>query len=370
MSPVRTPAGVPGAGEAANTAAMPAQGQAAGPRPHGGPDARGIARWDFSTNANSAGPCPTAEAAVREADATRYPDPSYLRLRERLAAWHGVSPSRIVVAASASEFIQRVTAVGARLAPGPVSVPEHAYGDYAFAARAHGRALSVGGQAGPFEHRRPTLRWCCDPSSPLGQDAPPPSDLGACATVLDTAYAPLRLHGRGVWAGAARDAVFELISPNKAMGLPGVRGAYVIAPREGVAPGGNWLEALAAAEPSWPLGAHAVAMLQAWVSDGAQLWLARQRDTLRDWKTQLVDVLEELGAVVRPSVTPFVCAQLPPGVTAEGLRRRDIAVRDTTSFGLPGWVRLNAMPPPAVQALAAAISALRDPAASSSKGKT
>ncbi|WP_374568796.1 aminotransferase class I/II-fold pyridoxal phosphate-dependent enzyme [Ideonella sp.] len=335
-------------------------------RVHGGPDARGRARWDFSTNANAAGPCPAAAALVREADATRYPDPSYRRLRERLAAWHGVAPARILVAASASEFIQRITAVGARLAPGPVAVPEHAYGDYAAAAQAHGRALCVSGHEGPVAGQRPTLRWCCDPSSPLGQDAPPPADLGSCATVLDAAYAPLRLQGRSTWAGAARDAVFELISPNKALGLPGVRGAYAIAPRDGCGLGADWADALAAAEPSWPLGAHAVAMLEAWVSDGAQQWLARQRDTLRGWKAELLALLIEAGAVAQPSVTPFVCAQLPPGVTAASLREHDIAVRDTASFGLAGRVRLNALPPDALQALAQAIGALRQPMSTSS----
>jgi histidinol-phosphate aminotransferase len=339
-------------------------------RPHGGPDARGTARWDFSTNANAAGPCPAADAALRQVDATRYPDPSYQRLRERLAAWHGVAPARILPAASASEFIQRITAVGARLVPGPVAVPEQAYGDYAAAARAHGRALCISGQEGPRAGQRPTLRWCCDPSSPLGLDAPPPADLGQCTTVLDAAYAPLRLHGRGTWAGAARDAVFELISPNKALGLPGVRGAYAIAPREGRAPGADWVEALVAAEPSWPLGAHAVAMLETWISDGAQHWLARQRDTLRGWKEQLLAVLQDAGAVVWPSVTPFVCAQLPPGVTVDALRERDIAVRDTSSFGLPGWVRLNAMPPDALRALADAIGALRQPVSSSTPSLT
>ncbi len=334
-------------------------------RAHGGPDARGAARWDFSTNVNAAGPCPAAEAALRTADATRYPDPSYQRLRERVAAWHGVAPARIVLAASASEFIQRVTVVGARLAPGAVEVPRHAYGDYAAAAQAHGRALCLSGQDGPRVGQRPTLRWCCDPSSPLGLDAPPPTDLGRCTTVLDAAYAPLRLQGRATWAGAARDAVFELISPNKALGLPGVRGAYAIAPREGGGPGADWVEALVAAEPSWPLGAHAVAMLETWVSDAAQHWLARQRDTLRAWKAELLAMLSEAGAVVWPSVTPFVCAQLPPGVTVAALREREIAVRDAGSFGLPGWVRLNALPPPALHALADAIGALRQPASSS-----
>ena len=38
-------------------------------RSHGGADARGRARWDFSTNANAAGPCPIAVAALQAADA-------------------------------------------------------------------------------------------------------------------------------------------------------------------------------------------------------------------------------------------------------------------------------------------------------------
>ena len=57
-------------------------------QPHGGPDAQGVPRWDFSTNANACGPCPTALAAIQAADASRYPDPLYTALRARLAAFH------------------------------------------------------------------------------------------------------------------------------------------------------------------------------------------------------------------------------------------------------------------------------------------
>ena len=55
------------------------------PRTHGGPDAQGAARHDFSTNSNACGPCPAALVAVQQADATRYPDASYTRLRASLA---------------------------------------------------------------------------------------------------------------------------------------------------------------------------------------------------------------------------------------------------------------------------------------------
>ena len=323
-------------------------------RTHGGPDAHGRARWDFSTNANAAGPCPTALAALCGADAAHYPDPGYRALRQRLAEWHGVASGRIVVAASASEFIQRLTAVGARLAPGPVAVPAHAYGDYAAAARAWGRPIAEASDPAA------TLRWSCDPSSPLGQDAPPPAaptpDAPGTA-VLDAVYAPLRLEGASAWDETARGRVFELHSPNKALGLTGVRGAYAIAPAAD-GPVAAWLEALDAAAPSWPLGAHAVALLDAWVRPEAQQWLAESRQTLLAWKRSQLALLREAGVEVLPSVANFFCARLPAPAAVRALRALDIAVRDAASFGLPGWVRLSVQPPAAQAALGHALRLL------------
>ncbi|HWH75043.1 MAG TPA: aminotransferase class I/II-fold pyridoxal phosphate-dependent enzyme [Methylibium sp.] len=314
-------------------------------RPHGGPDALGPVRWDFSTNVNAAGPCPQALQALARVDASRYPDPGYHALRERLAAWHGVAPRRLLFAASASEFIQRITAVGQRQMPGPVAAPALAYGDYAVAARACGRAV-VDADADTA-----TLRWCADPGSPLGQDGPPPPDPAAVPTVLDAAYAPLRLSGAPRWSGAAGDAVFQLYSPNKALGLPGIRGAYAIAPADAPWPLQAWCEALQAAEPSWPLGAHAVALLECWTDAASQAWLAEARQTLGIWTASLRAGLAGLGLQPAPSVTPFLCARRPAALRAEALRRHGLAVRDTTSLGLPGWMRVSAQPPAALDAL-------------------
>jgi histidinol-phosphate aminotransferase len=314
-------------------------------RIHGGPGAQGPVRWDFSTNVNAAGPCPQAVRALARADATRYPDPRYHALRQRLATWHGVDQQRILLAASASEFIQRITAVGQRLAPGPVAVPALAYGDYAVAAQACNRVV-VGA-----EDATATLRWCADPGSPLGQDAPPPHDPAATLTVLDAAYAPLRLSGAPRWSSAAEEAVFRLYSPNKALGLPGIRGAYVIAPAGAAWPLQDWCEALGAAEPSWPLGAHAVGLLECWTEPDTQAWLADARTTLRAWTASLRDGLADLGLQPAPSVTPFLCARRPASIEPATLRRHGLAVRDTTSFGLPGWMRVSAQPPQALDAL-------------------
>ena len=318
---------------------------------HGGPDAHAAARFDFSTNSNAAGPCAPALQALRQADLTRYPDPAHTAVCEALAAWHGVVPARIVIAASASEFIQRFTAVSTRLAPGAVALPMHAYGDCARAAAACGREVVRA------DDPQATLRWYCDPSSPLGVDDPPAAAAQHAprATVLDAVYAPLRLQGRSAWDAAAQAAVFRLHSPNKALGLTGVRAAYAVAPAgEQWQP---WLQALQAAAPSWPLGADGVALLSAWPSAAVQQWLAGTLATLREWKVLQTSALQALDIEVHDSVTPFFCARL--GVPLHELRALGVQVRDTTSFGLPGWARLSVQPPLAQEALMNALRGLR-----------
>ena len=109
---------------------------------HGGPDALGVPRYDLSSNANACGPHAPTVQALRTLDARHYPDPAYTALTAQLAAWHGVAPARVVIAASGSEFIQRISVAVALQAGQGASVwlPAHAYGDYARAARAAGLA--------------------------------------------------------------------------------------------------------------------------------------------------------------------------------------------------------------------------------------
>ncbi|KQP35358.1 aminotransferase class I/II-fold pyridoxal phosphate-dependent enzyme [Pseudorhodoferax sp. Leaf274] len=321
-------------------------------RVHGGPGAAGPAAHDFSTNANACGPCPAALQAVQAADPTRYPDPGYGALREQLAAWHGVAPARVLVAASASEFIMRISAAVAE--PGAaVQVPAHAYGDYAWAAQA--QQMAVRSTDGPVR-----LAWACEPSSPLGQaHAGLALQLQALATgvplVLDCAYAPLRLSGQPTLDAAQQQQVWQLWSPNKALGLTGVRAAYAVAPRHADP---RLLARLAQLAPSWPVGSHGVAMLQAWTGNAAQDWLAASLAQLRAWKARQAALCTSLGWQVLASDTNFFCAQLPqPARIAEDLavlRAAGVQLRDCASFGLPGHVRLAALAPLHQDALARA----------------
>ncbi|RYF65284.1 MAG: aminotransferase class I/II-fold pyridoxal phosphate-dependent enzyme, partial [Comamonadaceae bacterium] len=259
---------------------------------HGGPDAEGAPLHDFSTNANACGPCPHTVAALLACDPTRYPDPSYTALREQLASFHAVTPARIVLAGSASEFIARITAAVAQAGRGAVEVPALAYGDYANAARAHGLAVHAAANVPAPAARRadaPRLVWACCPATPLGMAQPGLAARidalpDAVPLVLDRAYEPLRLTGRVDLSSNQLGRVWQLWSPNKALGLTGVRGAYAIAP-DGQAAADLQARLLRLA-PSWPLGAHAVAMLQSWAGEAAQVWLADCLPTLRSWKAE------------------------------------------------------------------------------------
>ena len=325
---------------------------------HGGPDALGAARHDFSTNGNAAGPCPVALAALRRADPRRYPDPSYAALRTALAEFHRVDPARIVLAASASEFIFRLSGLVARAAPGAqVWLPAHCYGDY-------GRAAAVWGLQPGAMPSSARLLWACDPASPL---ATPHEHLGALVDglapqqicVLDLAYEPLRLHGSLALSARQRSRVWQLWTPNKALGCTGVRAAYAIAPAscQDIA---LQLEHLA---PSWVLGTQGVALLHAWTTLAVQSWLLASLDTLRAWKARQLEVCALLGWKVRlGSVANFFCAQPPAHhlpQALQALRKHGVKLRDATSFGLPGQVRLAVLPPAAQDALATAWTAPR-----------
>ena len=326
------------------------------PRIHGGADALGTPRYDFSTNSNACGPCPQVVQMLQACDASHYPDPSYTALRGQLAAFHGVSTSRVLLAGSASEFIFRMTAWTAQRGGRQVSVPAHSYADYTHAAQAWG--LEVVCRKGASDQGlQPLLAWHCDPSSPLGQ-----SDVwvNSGVTVLDRAYEPLRLQSAPGWSDAQLNEVWQLWTPNKALGLTGVRAAYVIAPMDSA-------EAVASLErlsPSWPVGAHGVALLRAWTENDVQAWLASSLQTLRGWKSRQVELLETLGWMCEPGLANFFCAR-PAGrdgadlkTILVNLREQGIKLRDTASFGLAGSVRVSVQAPDAQDALVAALKSV------------
>ena len=344
------------------------------PATHGGPDALGVPLHDFSTNANACGPCPQALAAVQQARPEHYPDPAYTQLRQHLATLHGVRPERVLLAASASEAIARLSAAASRLGLQRVWWPPQHFGDVARLSLAHGlQPVADAAQA--------QWLWCCEPGTPHGQNQPEmahwaaqaqaqvqarPMPAGAdrrAVLVLDCAYAPLRLGGRPTLDESSLQSVWQLWSPNKALGLTGVRAAYLLAPQHiHQVPLLASLQAqLLALAPSWAVGAHGVAMLTAWCQPDVQHWLACARQQLAHWKAQQLALCDELGWAWQPSSANYFLARPGPDWAGQSVWRQQagIKLRDADSFGLHGWVRMGVLPPHSQQALRQAVLAWR-----------
>jgi histidinol-phosphate aminotransferase len=177
---------------------------------------------------------------------------------------------------------------------------------------------------------------------PHSTPQPPDAQL-----VFDCAYTPLQLQGQSSLTDAQRDRVWCLWTPNKALGLTGVRAAYAIAPLHADAT----VQSLQALAPSWSVGAHGVAMLHNWVQADTQAWLAQSRRQLQAWKQRQLAALKDLGWDCLPSMANFFCARAPIDIDLPALRAEGIKLRDAASLGLPGFFRLAVLPPAAQDAL-------------------
>ena len=149
---------------------------------------------------------------------------------------------------------------------------------------------------------------------------------------------------------------WQLHTPNKALGLPGVRAGWLQAPATATRHLVAMVDALAA---SWVLSAEGVVLLEAATEPAVQAWLADARHTLQTWGQAQRQQLEALGWTLPASVCPFGLAR-PDGPAAAvparlaRLREAGVKLRDARSFGLPGWVRLSTQSPEAQAALVAA----------------
>ena len=323
---------------------------------HGGTDDGPPIKHDFSTNANPLGPPPALMQAIREADRRGYPDPDYRALRQSLGNDHEVESERILPAAGGSEAIRRLTLAAHLQGLRQVWVPQPGFGDYAQAALALGMEIRRYANAAELRaNEAPALIWVCEPRNPSG------SSLGATALldlpgrvangsliVIDRACEPLRLQGDPTPLPAG---CWELHCPNKALGLTGVRAAYLLAP----AFEESRIRTLLSLAPSWVLSTEGQVLLMHWHEAETQHWISDSREQLRQWTTQQRALLSGLGWRQLDSSTHFWLAK-PPGPLPD-LRAQGIKLRDATSFGLPGWVRIAALAPESQQALSRALQA-------------
>lgn len=326
---------------------------------HGATDSGPEPDLDFSSNAHPLGPCPAVLEALRRHDPTRYPDPSFLSLRRQIAAVHDVDPDQIVVGSGAAELIHRIV----RARGGTVASQRPGFGEYAHAAACAGvRHADFPSSELPSTwepDRAPSTAFLCLPNNPDGF-CPTSAGLARVAAtcagtgtdlILDLAYLPFLEE-----PPALPPTAIQLHAPNKAMGLVGVRAGYALMPD---AASGARLSALA---PSWVLGTEAVAFLEVCVSHEARAWLRETTPRARELRGALAAVLRDRGFEVVESPATHLIARPPDGRGIEdlpgALRRSGVRVRDTTSMGLVGWIRLGARPTDETEALSTVLGKL------------
>ena len=302
--------------------------------PHGGPSSTAFTGLDFSVNTNPYGPNPALLAAVRDADHAHYPDPSYLDVRRKLAAWHGVTPDEVAPSVGASDLLWRIAR--AFLPAGDVLLSLHApFGELARAAQLGRAELVVIDELPAQLPPRTRLVYVGQPHNPTGRsltEAELSALANACAAanallVLDLAYAPfvdVPIHHH--------PSTINVLSPGKAHGLVGARPAYALAHAEVVAR----LDNLA---PAWHLPAGTAAGLAALPE--AQAFLSRTLPRVAGDAAALAHALREFGPVEHHG-TPYLTLEVGDAArVARALLALGVRVRDCASYGLPGRVRVS-----------------------------
>jgi len=325
---------------------------------------------DVSTSVNPYGPAGSVVRAVRAAVLERYPDPASRAARGALARACATTPDRVVVGNGASELLWTLARL--LLAPGDTLLScEPTFAEMRAAAQAAGarvvewRATSASGFALDLEAIERATRASaasvlslCVPASPSGV-AVPAAAVGALAAaladvtiVLDQSFlASSERHAD--LACALPDNVVCVRSLTKEHSIPGVRVGYLLAAPEVAS-------AVEASRPAWTVGAAAQAAAVAACAE--QAFVARTRERLLAERDALSGALRAAGHAPLGSSTTYFLVPVGDAATA---RRRMLAshgvlVRDCTSFGLPGHVRLAARGGAAAARIVAAFAALAD----------
>jgi histidinol-phosphate/aromatic aminotransferase/cobyric acid decarboxylase-like protein len=255
---------------------------------------------DLSASLNPVAPDPAPVLAAHLDAIGRYPDPG--TATAALAGAIGVAPDRVLLTNGGSEAI---ALVAAELGPGWVDEPDFSL---------YRRHLA------PFD--RAGAQWRSNPHNPSGRLAPATSRAG----VWDEAFWPL---ATGTWTrGDADRGAVVLGSLTKLLACPGLRVGYVLATSD-------LIGLLAARQPGWAVNGLACAALPELLATVALATWAKEAVRLREL---LVAVLRDHGLTAQPSDANWVLVAAP--TLRPHLARHGILVRDCTSFGLPGTVRI------------------------------
>ncbi|WP_049927192.1 histidinol-phosphate transaminase [Halopiger goleimassiliensis] len=309
----------------------------------------------LASNENPHGPSPAATVAIRETAATvsSYPKAAHADLTAELADRWDVDDSQVWLANGGDGAIDYLHRAALESEDG-VLVPDPGFAYYGMSVRYHHGTVReyTLSKAEEFTQDAETVLetyddermiWLTSPHNPTGSTMSL-AEIERLAdetdeetlVVVDEAYgefadgesAVALIEGREGFD--ARDDVAVLRTFSKAYGLAGVRLGYAVVPEA-------WGEAYA--RVNTPFAASELACRAGLAAIDDDEHVARTVETARTAREYM---RESIDARVWPSEGNFVLVDVgDASVVTEAMKRRGVIVRDCSSFGLPGCIRIT-----------------------------
>ncbi|MHC3439055.1 histidinol-phosphate transaminase [Natrialbaceae archaeon A-gly3] len=309
----------------------------------------------LASNENPHGPSPAATVAIREtaSSASSYPKAAHADLTDALADRWDVESEQVWLGNGgdgAIDYLHRAT-----LEPGDtVLVPSPGFAYYGMSSRFHHgevREYALSKDA-DFEQTAEAvlenydgdrLVWITSPHNPSGStmaieeiERVAEETDEETLVVVDEAYGEFadRESALALTQGredvSARDDVAVLRTFSKAYGLAGIRLGYAVVPEE-------WAEAYT--RVNTPFAASELACRAGLAALEDDEHVARTVETACDAREYM---RENVETHVWPSEGNFVLADVgSASAVTEEMQERGVIVRDCTSFGLPGCIRIT-----------------------------
>jgi histidinol-phosphate aminotransferase len=283
---------------------------------------------DFSVNTNVLGPNTALVDVWRNAPLSAYPDPTYTRARQALAALHDWDSEGVVLGVGASELLHRIVRVFVP-ASGRVISFGAPFGEFARACELQSARLEIRPRTSSLMGASAHLAYLSNPHSPTAHVRDLASDTNAIVAlggvvVVDEAYAPF---AEALTALPMLPNLIRVHSPGKAHGLLGMRMAYALTTPA-------LARRLVRLQPAWAIPSALAAALTALPSQ--QAFVAETIPIVRSWARELA-----LTMGAQPSGLHFFTIDVGDAAyVARALLARGIRVRDCASFGYPNLIRV------------------------------